>query len=296
MVKKKAIWHSVIVSIVLVLGSCSNNKYPGFSKAHNDIYYQLTEFGEDSAKIQAGDYVTVEIAYKTISDSSFFSGERKFQVIAPEYPGSLDDCLTIIGKGEKARFILKAAEFFSKTIKSDLPSFFKPTDDMMVEVKVLDVQSERDYLKEKEAFLSWIEDFSEFEKTILRQFINEKKIGVTPSGTGMYYIKLTEGNNRTVALGDTVIVDYEGKFLNGKFFDSTLDRKEPFSFVYGQEWQVIDGMQEAIGRMHEGEKALIILPSQLAFGNEGSSTGIIPPYTSIIYEVELKEIRSGKQN
>jgi FKBP-type peptidyl-prolyl cis-trans isomerase len=51
--------------------------------------------------------------------------------------------------------------------------------------------------------------------------------------------------------------------------------------------QVIGGLEEAIGRMREGEKALIILPSELAWGEKGSSTGIIPPFTSVIYELEL---------
>ena len=49
-------------------------------------------------------------------------------------------------------------------------------------------------------------------------------------------------------------------------------------------------MEDAIGMMHEGEKALFIMPSELAFGENGSSTGIIPPFTSLIFEVELVAI------
>jgi len=63
--------------------------------------------------------------------------------------------------------------------------------------------------------------------------------------------------------------------------------KQPFQFVYGTEWQVVKGLEEAIGMMQEGEKALVILPSDLAFGSEGSSTGIIPAYTSLIFDVEI---------
>ena len=85
-------------------------------------------------------------------------------------------------------------------------------------------------------------------------------------------------------------VNYEGRFLNGKFFDSTVRRKQPFQFVYGTEWQVVEGLEEAIGMMKEGEKSLFILPSNLAFGTEGSSTGIVPPFTSLIFEVELLAI------
>jgi FKBP-type peptidyl-prolyl cis-trans isomerase FkpA len=90
------------------------------------------------------------------------------------------------------------------------------------------------------------------------------------------------------------VVHYEGRFLNGKFFDSTRQRNDPFQFVYGQQWQVVKGMEEAIGMMHEGEKALFIMPSGLAFGQTGSSTGIVPPFTSLIFEVELLLVKKNK--
>ena len=80
--------------------------------------------------------------------------------------------------------------------------------------------------------------------------------------------------------------------FDGKYFDSTIRRNQSFQFVYGTEWQVIKGLEEAIGMMHEGEKSLFIVPSELAFGPAGSSTGIIPPYTSLIFEVELLKVSS----
>ena len=111
-----------------------------------------------------------------------------------------------------------------------------------------------------------------------------------PTGSGLYHLKLREGTGKRIEKGDTVTVNYEGRFLNGKFFDSTIRRNQPFQFVYGTEWQVVKGLEEAIGMMHEGEKSLFILPSDLAFGTEGSSTGIIPPFTSLIFEVEILKV------
>jgi FKBP-type peptidyl-prolyl cis-trans isomerase len=104
---------------------------------------------------------------------------------------------------------------------------------------------------------------------------------------------LKEGIGEKVFMGDTLIVHFEGKFFNGKFFDSTKRRNSPFQFVYGKKWQIIEGLEEAIGRMVEGEKSLFIIPSQLGFGETGSSTGIIPPYTSTLFEVELLEVKPG---
>jgi FKBP-type peptidyl-prolyl cis-trans isomerase FkpA len=115
---------------------------------------------------------------------------------------------------------------------------------------------------------------------------------VNPLPSGIYYLNLVQGNGKKVELGDTITVNYEGRFLNGKFFDSTVKRRQPFQFVYGTEWQVIKGLEEAIGLMCEGEKSLFILPSELGFGNRGSSSSIIPPFTSLIFEVEILKVSS----
>jgi FKBP-type peptidyl-prolyl cis-trans isomerase len=154
------------------------------------------------------------------------------------------------------------------------------------------IQTREEYEREKEAFLSWIEDFGDYEKVVLKQFISAEKPGISPLPSGIYYVNLRPGKGKKIEPGDTLTINYEGRFLNGKFFDSTVKRNQPFQFVYGTEWQVIKGLEEAIGMMHEGERSLFILPSELGFGNTGSSTGVIPPFTSLIFEVEILKVSS----
>ena len=281
---------NVLFIVPLILFSCNNSKYPGYSKTWSGIYYKLLAFGEDNIKAKAGDYISFDVVYRTLKDSAFFSGRRKFQVTEPEYNGSIDECFMMLSKGDKAEFILNADNFFKKTLQNNLPSFLKPTDDIKIEINMVDVQSAKEYENEKKAFLKWIEDFGDYEKEILSQYMQEKKLSIEPVGSGLYYIKIKSGNGRKVVKGDTLTVDYEGRFLDGKFFDSTIKRHESFQFVYGTEWQVVKGLEEAFGMMEEGEKAIVILPSELAFGETGSSTGIIPPFTSLIFEVEIKKI------
>jgi FKBP-type peptidyl-prolyl cis-trans isomerase FkpA len=277
--------------LTITLTACGYfSKYPGYSKTWSGIYYKLLAIGDDKQDAQIGDYVTADITYKTLSDSIFFNGRRKFQITKPEYEGSVDECFTMLSKGDKAEFIISANNFFNKTLQTSLPTFIQAEADLKIEVNMLDIQTQLQYEKEKQAFLAWINDFGDFEKEILNQYINQQKINIQPTASGLYYFKIKAGNGHKVALGDTVVVDYEGRFLNGKFFDSTIKRKESFQFVYGTEWQVVKGLEEAIGLMQEGEKAMFILPSELAFGQEGSSTGIVPPFTSLIFEVELKKI------
>ena len=293
MIKKTSL---VIIAIFMTLSSCNYfSKYKGYSKTKTGIYYKLIQFGESSDKAGPGDYITVDITYKTILDSVFFEGRRKLRITEPAFPGAIDECFLMLAEDEKASFIISANDFFSKTIETTLPAFIQPEDPMKVDIDIVDIQTEEEYIMEKEAFLHWIEDFGDYERVILRQYIDHEKVDIEPTESGLYHIILKKGTGEKVFVGDTVTVHYEGKFLNGKFFDSTKRRNSPFQFVYGRKWQVIEGMEEAIGRMTEGEKALFIIPSQIGFGETGSSTGIIPPYTSTLFEVELIEVIPGSR-
>ncbi len=282
----------LLLVAAIILSSChKSSEYKGYSVHKSGFDYQLIKIGDDSAKCKYTDYVTANITYKTLSDSVFFKGRRKFQISQPDYPGAIDECFTMLGKDDSASFIIPANNFFKKTLSTNLPVFLKDDDKIKINVALDDLQTLQQYNNEKIAFLNWIEDFGDYEKTILKQYLIESKFKIKPLPTGMYYLVVKTGNHKPVNMGDTVVVHYEGRFLNGKFFDSTRQRKDPFQFVYGQQWQVVKGMEEAIGLMHEGEKALFIMPSELAFGQSGSSTGIIPAFTSLIFEVELVSVK-----
>jgi len=288
---KKLLWFIILIPCII---SCDYfSEYPGFSKTKSGIYYQLLKFGESSEKANPGDYITVDIVYSTINDSVFFEGRRKLQITNPTFSGAIDECFLMLSEEEKAIFIISANDFFSKTLETSLPDFIKIEDAMKVAIDVIDIQTEEEYIMDKEAFLNWIEDFGDYEKVILRQYVEQKKIDIEPTETGLYHIILNEGIGEKVFVGDTLIVHFEGRFFNGKFFDSTKRRNSPFQFVYGRKWQIIEGLEEAIGRMVEGEKSLFIIPSKIGFGESGSSTGIIPPFTSTLFEVELLEVKPG---
>lgn len=282
-----------IVLVVIIIFSSCKPKYEGFEESDNNFYYKFNQVGEGQQTPKFDDYIVVDIAYKTINDSIFFKGRRKFKLTKPKFKGDISYCFTILNQGDSADFIISANNFFTKTINSELPSFFNEESDMIVSAKMLEIISKEDYEKQKEEFLSWVEDFGDYEKVLLEHYIEGEEISVAPSVTGLYKQTQKPGNNVKVQRGDTVVVHYEGMFLSGKYFDSTVKRNSPFEYVYGTEWQVVKGVEEAIGQMTEGEKAIFIMPSELAFGNQGSSTGIIPPFTPVIFKIELIQVRKG---
>lgn len=113
------------------------------------------------------------------------------------------------------------------------------------------------------------------------------KMVTTPSG--LKYVDLAVGKGPTPKAGDRVFVHYTGWLTNGKKFDSSVDRNQPFDFVLGR-GEVIKGWDEGVASMHVGGKRKLTIPSRLAYGPRGVG-GVIPPNATLIFEVELLRVR-----
>lgn len=97
-----------------------------------------------------------------------------------------------------------------------------------------------------------------------------------------------QGLGREAIRGNTVVVHYTGKLTNGKVFDSSVDRGEPFSFVLGQ-GQVIQGWERGILGMKEGGKRKLTIPPNLGYG--ARPVGPIPANSTLIFDVELLKVK-----
>jgi FKBP-type peptidyl-prolyl cis-trans isomerase len=109
----------------------------------------------------------------------------------------------------------------------------------------------------------------------------------TPSG--LKYQVLTPGTGATATAGQNVSVHYTGWLENGTKFDSSVDRGQPFQFPLGA-GRVIRGWDEGVAGMKIGEKRKLIIPAELGYGSRGAG-GAIPPNATLIFEVELLDLK-----
>jgi FKBP-type peptidyl-prolyl cis-trans isomerase FkpA len=114
----------------------------------------------------------------------------------------------------------------------------------------------------------------------------DEEMVTTPSG--LKYVDLVAGKGLEAQAGQTVVVHYTGWLTNGKKFDSSVDRGQPFSFVLGA-GGVIKGWDEGVSGMKVGGKRKLTIPPRLAYGERGAGN-VIPPSAELIFEVELREV------
>jgi FKBP-type peptidyl-prolyl cis-trans isomerase FkpA len=116
----------------------------------------------------------------------------------------------------------------------------------------------------------------------------EPKVITTTSG--LKYQDLKVGDGPEAKKGDAVEVHYTGWLTDGKKFDSSVDRKKPFSFTLGA-GMVIKGWDEGVAGMKVGGKRKLTIPPDLAYGKRGAGDGLIPADATLVFEVELLKIK-----
>lgn len=116
---------------------------------------------------------------------------------------------------------------------------------------------------------------------------NAKRDEVKVTESGLQYRVMKSGDGRSPRSTDMVTTHYHGKLINGTVFDSSVNRNSPATFPVNG---VIQGWQEALPMMKEGDKWELFIPYDLAYGESGAG-GSIPPFATLIFEVELITVK-----
>ena len=164
--------------------------------------------------------------------------------------------------------------------------------DHIESIEIISVGSTAKNFKALEAFNNFKDSKSKREveeKETQAKLLSNASEGYDITESGLRYKILEKGNGKNATKGATVSVHYKGQLLDGTVFDSSYKRNEPLEFAVGI-GQVISGWDEGIQLLQVGDKARMVIPSDLAYGSRGAG-GVIPPNTPLIFDVELMDVK-----
>jgi FKBP-type peptidyl-prolyl cis-trans isomerase FkpA len=275
-----------IACAALILASASCNKNGGYEKTSTGLEYKFFEQDEKGTKPKTDDIALIHMIAKSESDTelvnSYNMNDGKplaIKIFPPAFAGSIEEAFVMMSKGDSASFLINADSFFTKLSRSPMPPFVKPGSKLKFNMRMVDVMSQKDYTKQEQLK----------EQAVIDQMKNQSPGKYVESGTGlMYEVVKANSSGRMPKNGDTVAVHYTGMLIDGKKFDSSVDRGVPYEVIIGQQ-RVIPGWEEMLTLMHEGEKVRAVIPSYLGYGPSGNMG--IPPFATLIFEMEIVKIK-----
>jgi peptidylprolyl isomerase len=235
-------------------------------KTASGLKYKITEAGTGN-KIKNGDRVTVHYTGRLTNGSKFDSSKDRnqpfsFKVGAGQVIRGWDEGLTLLKVGDKATLTIPAELGYGSRDMGTIPA----NSTLIFDIEVLDA----------------------VEAVSAKPFDVAGKDTLT-TASGLKYIYVNKGSGAQAEKGKTVSVHYTGYLMDGKMFDSSVERGEPIVFPLGQ-GMVIPGWEEGIALMKVGDKIRLIIPGNLAYGERGAGS-IIPPNATLIFDCELVNVQ-----
>ncbi|MBS1647443.1 MAG: FKBP-type peptidyl-prolyl cis-trans isomerase [Bacteroidetes bacterium] len=256
----------------------------------DSFYYRLLSLGGDK-KTGNIPFLHIQAVCKTTSDSVFWNSQHHaggLFFVAKKSAFFLQD-LYRFSVGDSLEYLFPTKEFFRQVFQSEIPFFCQKDTAVKFSVKIMNAFSAKEMALFNDSIKNTGAQKAKKEVVLIQQYISSHCKQVHEFAPNAFIEMITSTASDSIKKGKKVKIRYKGFFLDGTVVDYTT-KNTPFELLYGQEGQLVSGLQMALGRLKKGEKAKIILPSHLAFGATGSSNGMIPPYMPMVYEIEIIDI------
>jgi len=263
-------------------------------------------------KVKLSDVITFNVVQKTDKDSVLFStyasgNPVKLQVQPSQNIGDLMDVFPLLAEKDSAIVNVPTDSVFNGH-EDQRPKFLPKGSNLVFIIKIEKIQSLDAAMAERNAAMATAKAATDLlkgtEAPAVQKYLAAHKMVVKTTLSGLKYSITTPTLKRKPLAGDTVLVNYTGRTLEGKVFDSSLETVanaaglqqqgrvyEPFSLVLGK-GEVIKGWEEGLLLLNEGSKATFIIPSALAYGEHGAGNDI-KPYSALIFDLQLIKIKPG---
>lgn len=286
--KKAFIMGVCMAASLLTLNACGSKK----QKTANGLEYEILVKG-DGRQAQLDDIIKGKMIVSSngnvlfsVDESTVFS-----PIDSSFYPGDLNEGLLMLREGDSASFYIPADSL--NKYMGGLPAEVKDYIVYTIKVDKLYTQEE---LEQEEAAKEAAA--LETEQAAIAQYLKDNSITVAPEESGIYFISNKKGSGKTITQGQIVKVNYVGKLLNGKLFDTNIESIAKENNVYNPQrpyepmevpagkGRLIPGFDEALLMMKKGGKATVIIPFAQAYGSRDMSP-VIPAYSTLVFDIEI---------
>jgi FKBP-type peptidyl-prolyl cis-trans isomerase len=277
-----------LVLFVVLLSSCGNNG--GFIKSPGGVKWKLERFSESRKPLVNGSLVQFEWTIINEKGAELFKDRLFLKIDSLTSTRGLFEALLQLKEEEQGLFIIKNRDLEKTMIKYITSSDIDLNMEGVLHHRLMidKIYNLEEFLNKRKEFLEWVSklkpvNFNSVENLVIENYIDNQNMKMQVSETGLYYEILPEHSSVTTGFGKHIKIRYRGGVLkkNSSHITTTQD------FYIGQELQVIKAIEEVVLLMEQGDSATIISSSTLAFGEKGSSTGLIPGGSPVMYGVRL---------
>ncbi len=278
-----------IVLLLWGLTSCETTDHPGFRRLEGSVHYRLTALGDHDRPVTLDSYVSMEVkAFSTEGQPLAQKRVLRIDFGKALWPEVLKRLLLEAAEGDSLDVIGSVKEL-------DANTWFQPiqmgsdSDLIALQVSVVEVLTAEEVLQSRAEERS-ANDRELIELATMKHAIDSLGFKDEDLQDGIFFRSIHPGSGLRALSGNEVIVRYKTWLADGQLIDDTF-QVEALEYIVGKPDQVLPGFSKAMARMTEGAKALVVLPADQAYGSRGSSSGIVPPYAALIYEVELVKVK-----
>ena len=272
------------LAVLLCLSAVSCRKYDGY-KHGAGYYYQYHQRNEGGERPQTGDFVEVNMALRA-GDEVITPMTRNNMMMDDLYHGDIYSALRKMHLGDSATFIFDGRKFYEKFLGMGEYPYGKTP--VYADVKLLKILSKRSIDQSEELFREQRKQQRQVEDSLLKAYANTYHLNNVHKG--IYYTVNRKGGGVKGSKNKIAQILFKARRIDNREFDRCLDPANPFTFEIGKD-QVARGIDIIVKEMNEGDQITALFPSSLAFGDKGSTDFDIPPFTPVVYELELLRVK-----
>ncbi len=283
-------------SLALLAGTTALAQPADAKRTKGGLAYEMIIDKPGGPKPEVGDYVKMHLSY-SVDDSTIYSTRKlnnnepvEFQLMKPGYKGDITEGFMEMTPGDSAVLYVPVDSLLKQGTPA-MPWMRRGSNQFIVyKIAMVDVKSMEQMKRYKE---SMAKEQIKKDDAQLQAYFKKNNIKPKKTESGLYYTIERVGQGAKPEKGQKVSMNYTGKTLDGKVFDSNVDPKfmhvQPFNFVLGA-GQVIKGWDIGVALLNEGTKGTLYIPSGLAYGENSPDPNKIPKNGILIFDVELVEI------